>query len=118
MCGGSKHLVQSSVLNVRLYNGKLGSKWMEPYIITRRVHNHAYDEHPRALHPHDVILADSSIGQLVKRLLGKHKRKKSAKASENVSVSDPQISGHSYRAKRHKDADTLFNCLHVTCSCN
>ncbi|KAG3103722.1 hypothetical protein PI124_g14006 [Phytophthora idaei] len=66
---------------------KFGPKWIGPYTVVRKVHNHAYELniqadnklHPvfntgslkhykdpaRLSRPHDVILADDSVGQLV-----------------------------------------------------
>ncbi|OWZ16371.1 hypothetical protein PHMEG_0009841 [Phytophthora megakarya] len=79
---------------------KFGPKWIGPYSIVRKIHNHAYEIntqsgnklHPvfnmgslkpyqqssRLSRPHDVVLADGSIGQLVQRLLGKRFRRKQA----------------------------------------
>ncbi|OWZ22791.1 polyprotein [Phytophthora megakarya] len=72
-------------------------KWIDPYTVMRKVHNHAYKLniqagnklHPdfntaslkpykdaaRLSRPGDGILADGSVGQIVKRLLGKRLRK-------------------------------------------
>ncbi|KAG2795946.1 hypothetical protein PC116_g26870 [Phytophthora cactorum] len=77
---------------------KFGPKWIGPYTVVRKVHNHAYEQniqagnklHPvfntgslkpckdptRLSRPPDVILADDSVGQLVQRLLGKRKHKR------------------------------------------
>ncbi|GMF38198.1 unnamed protein product [Phytophthora fragariaefolia] len=78
---------------------KFGPKWIGPYTVIRKIHNHAYElniqtgnklhpvfntsslkpynEPSRLSRPNDVILADGSVGQLVKRLVGKrtHKRR-------------------------------------------
>ncbi|GMF35629.1 unnamed protein product [Phytophthora fragariaefolia] len=77
---------------------KFGPKWMGPYIVMRKVQNHAYElniqagnklhpvfntgslkpynEPSRLSRPNDVILADGSVGQLVQRLLGKRRHKR------------------------------------------
>ncbi|KAG3080219.1 hypothetical protein PI124_g20556 [Phytophthora idaei] len=77
---------------------KFGPKWIGPYTVVRKVHNHAYElniqtgnklhpvfntgslkpymEPTRLSKPSDVILADGSISHLVKRLLGKRRRKR------------------------------------------
>ncbi|GMF26696.1 unnamed protein product [Phytophthora fragariaefolia] len=76
---------------------KFGPKWIGPYTIVRKIHNHAYElniqagnklhpvfntgslkrckEPSRWSRPHDVILADGTVGQLVHRLLGKCRHK-------------------------------------------
>ncbi|KAE9362031.1 hypothetical protein PF008_g429 [Phytophthora fragariae] len=76
---------------------KFGPKWIGPYTILRKIHNHAYElniqagnklhpvfntgslkpykEPSRLSRPHNVILADSTVGQLVRRLLGKRRQK-------------------------------------------
>ncbi|GMF36236.1 unnamed protein product [Phytophthora fragariaefolia] len=73
-------------------------EWIGPYTVVRKIHNHAYElniqtgnklhpvfntgslklyhEPTRLSRPHDVVLADGSIGQLVKRLLGKRTQKR------------------------------------------
>ncbi|GMF53404.1 unnamed protein product [Phytophthora fragariaefolia] len=77
---------------------KFGPKWMDPYTVVRKVHNHAYElniqagnklhsvfntgsfkpynEPSRLSRPNDVILTDGSVGQLVQRLLGKRRHKR------------------------------------------
>jgi hypothetical protein len=77
---------------------KLVPKWIGPYTVVRKVHNHAYELNIQAgnkLHtvfntgslkpykdaarlsrPGGMILADGSVGQIVKRLLGKRRRKR------------------------------------------
>ncbi|ETI55631.1 hypothetical protein F443_01706 [Phytophthora nicotianae P1569] len=79
-------------------SSKLGPKWIGPYKVVKKIHNHAYELniqagnklHPvfntgslkpykdtaRFSRPHDVVLADGSVGQLVERLLGKRTRKR------------------------------------------
>lgn len=79
-------------------SSKLGPKWIGPYSIVRKVHNHAYELniqsgnrlHPvfntsslkpyrapsRLSRPHDVVLADGSVGQLVLGISGKRRRKR------------------------------------------
>ncbi|GMF67687.1 unnamed protein product [Phytophthora fragariaefolia] len=78
---------------------KFGPRWIGPYTVVRKIHNHAYElniqagnklhpvfntgslkpykETTRLSRPGGVILADGSAGQIVKRLLGKrsHKRR-------------------------------------------
>ncbi|KAG3001759.1 hypothetical protein PC121_g20103 [Phytophthora cactorum] len=76
---------------------KFGPKWIGPYMVVRKILNHAYElniqagnklhpvfnagslkpyEEPTRLSwPSDVILADGSVGKIVKRLLGKRRRK-------------------------------------------
>lgn len=78
-------------------SGKLGPKWIGPYSVVKRVHNHAYKLniqtgnrlHPvfntgslkpyetstRLSRPNEVVLADGTIGRIVKRLVGKRTRK-------------------------------------------
>ncbi|KAE9162108.1 hypothetical protein PF004_g30599 [Phytophthora fragariae] len=75
-----------------------GPKWIGPYTVVRKIHNHAYElniqagnklhpvfntgslkpykESTRLSRPGDVILADGSVGQIVKRLLGKRRHKR------------------------------------------
>ncbi|GMF53574.1 unnamed protein product [Phytophthora fragariaefolia] len=75
---------------------KLGPKWIGPYSVTRRVHKHAYELnlppglklHPvfntgslkpddpptRLSRPHEVILHDGRIGQIVEAVTNKRKR--------------------------------------------
>ncbi|GMF21299.1 unnamed protein product [Phytophthora lilii] len=77
---------------------KFGPKWIRPYTVVRKIHNHAYElniqtgnklhpvfntgslkpyqEPTRLSTPSNVILADGSVGQVVKRLLGKRRRKR------------------------------------------
>ncbi|KAE9341596.1 hypothetical protein PR003_g9913 [Phytophthora rubi] len=77
---------------------KFGPKWIGPYTVVRKIHNHAYElniqagnklhpvfntgslkpykESTRLSRPGDVILADGSVGQIVKRLLGKRRHKR------------------------------------------
>ncbi|GMG17698.1 unnamed protein product [Phytophthora fragariaefolia] len=77
---------------------KFGPRWIGPYTVARKIHNHAYELniqtgnklHPvfntgslkpykattRLCRPGDVILADVSVGQIVKRLLGKRRHKR------------------------------------------
>ncbi|KAE9302457.1 Transposon Tf2-6 polyprotein [Phytophthora fragariae] len=77
---------------------KFGPKWIGPYSVVRKIHNHAYElniqagnklhpvfntaslkpykEPTRLSRPSDVILADGSIGQIVKALRGKRTRKR------------------------------------------
>ncbi|KAE9346508.1 hypothetical protein PR003_g7386 [Phytophthora rubi] len=77
---------------------KFGPKWIGPYTVVRKIHNHAYELNIQAgnkLHPvfntaslkpykepthlpqsSDVILADGSIDQIVKALRGKRTRKR------------------------------------------
>ncbi|ETO66224.1 hypothetical protein F444_16537 [Phytophthora nicotianae P1976] len=79
-------------------SSKLGPKWIGPYTVVKRIHNHAYELniqtgnklHPvfntgslkpykdatRLSKPHDVVLADGTVGQLIQRLLGKRIHKK------------------------------------------
>ncbi|ETP50605.1 hypothetical protein F442_04128, partial [Phytophthora nicotianae P10297] len=78
---------------------KFGPKWIGPYSVVRKLHNHAYElniqagnklhpafnkgspkpynEPTRLSRPNEVVLADGSIGQIVKRLVKKraHKRR-------------------------------------------
>jgi hypothetical protein len=78
-------------------SSKLGPKWIGPYVVTKKVHKHAYELnippgckiHPvfntgalkpyhtqaRLSTPHAVILGDGTVGQLVKGICGKRKRK-------------------------------------------
>ncbi|KAG2779402.1 hypothetical protein PC116_g10972 [Phytophthora cactorum] len=78
---------------------KLGPKWMGPHTVVRKVHNHAYELNTRAgnklrprfttgslqpykepnrlSRPTNAVLVDGSVGQLVKQLLGKRRRKQS-----------------------------------------
>ncbi|GMF21062.1 unnamed protein product [Phytophthora fragariaefolia] len=80
---------------------KFGPKWIGPYTIVRKIHYHAYElnvqagnklhpvfntgslkpykEPSRLSRPHDVILADGTVGQLVYRLLGKRRHKQRTK---------------------------------------
>ncbi|KAG3009959.1 hypothetical protein PC121_g10351 [Phytophthora cactorum] len=77
---------------------KFGPKWIGPYTVVRKVHNNAYKiniqtgnklhpvfntgllkpymEPKRLSKPSDVIIADGRIRHLVKRLLGKRRRKR------------------------------------------
>ncbi|KAG3005097.1 hypothetical protein PC128_g20278 [Phytophthora cactorum] len=77
---------------------KFGLKWIGPYTVVRKVHNHAYElnihagnkldpvfntgslkhykDPARLSRPHDVILADGSVDQLVQRLVSKQKHKR------------------------------------------
>ncbi|KAE8955448.1 hypothetical protein PR001_g32102, partial [Phytophthora rubi] len=77
---------------------KFGPKWIGPYTVVRKIHNHAYElniqagnklhpvfntgslkpykESTRLSRPGDVILADGSVGQIVNRLLGKRRHKR------------------------------------------
>ncbi|GMF26541.1 unnamed protein product [Phytophthora fragariaefolia] len=79
-------------------SAKFGPKWIGPYTVVRKIHNHAYElniqtgnklhpvfntgslkpyhEPTRLSRPHDVVLADGSIGQVVKRLLGSRTQKR------------------------------------------
>ncbi|ETM55609.1 hypothetical protein L914_01193 [Phytophthora nicotianae] len=77
----------------------IGPKWIGPYSVVRKIHNRAYElntqagnklhpvfntgslkphnEPTRLSRPNEVVLADGSIGQIVKRLVKKrtHKRR-------------------------------------------
>ncbi|GMF46652.1 unnamed protein product [Phytophthora fragariaefolia] len=77
---------------------KFGPRWIGPYTVVWKIHNHAYElniqdgnePHPvfntgslkpykattRLSRPGDVILVDGSVGQIVKRLLGKRRHKR------------------------------------------
>ncbi|OWY96746.1 Gag-pol, partial [Phytophthora megakarya] len=79
-------------------SSKFGPKWIGPYSVVRKIHNHAYElniqagnklhpvfntgslkpykEPTRLSKPHEVVLADGSVGQLVQRLRGKRTRKR------------------------------------------
>lgn len=78
-------------------SSKLGPKWIGPYSVVRRVHNHAYELNlppkvrlhrvfntgslkpyaakSRPSKPHEVILQDRSIGQIVESITNKRVRK-------------------------------------------
>lgn len=97
-------------------SSKLGPKWIGMYSVVRRIHNHAYElniqsgnrlhqvlntsslkpysELSRASRPAEIILADGSAGQLVKRILGKRTRKQMAQflvewVGEDMSTWEP-----------------------------
>ncbi|POM66893.1 Retrotransposable element [Phytophthora palmivora] len=79
-------------------SSKFGPKWFGPYTVVRKVHNHVYElniqagnklhpvfntgslkpykESTRLSKPSEVILADGSVGHVVKSIKGKRRRKR------------------------------------------
>ncbi|POM62628.1 hypothetical protein PHPALM_28189 [Phytophthora palmivora] len=79
-------------------SSKFGPKWIGPYTVARKVHNHAYElniqagnklhpvfntgslkpykESTRLSKPSEVIHADGSVGHVIKSIKGKRRRKR------------------------------------------